>query len=202
MQENNQIHLPSRSQSNKISHLSKTQMANTQHWVTKNPSNNFTFSASLCLLWSTIWFVLMNCGPVHHHAWYCLKVQSPLTSACDYERHAWKCGETEPWDCLIHWRTAEGEVEVHSVDLLTNLVYTPRFSQAFISKAVQGPEVTFIQQGGSLYALGYTRDPRTEVNVRLLLLRLHNVMPSPQQLGIVCQTWEIPQWVRPENAAD
>lgn len=86
--------------------------------------------------------------------------------------------------------------------LLTNLVYTPRFSQAFISKAVQGPEVTFIQQGGSLYALGYTRDPRTEVNVRLLLLRLHNVMPSPQQLGIVCQTWEIPQWVRPENAAD
>lgn len=32
--------------------------------------------------------------------------------------------------------------------LLTNLVYTPRFSQAFLSKAVQGPEVTFIQRGG------------------------------------------------------
>lgn len=50
------------------------------------------------------------------------------------------------------------------------------FSQDFISKAVQGLEGTFLQPGGSLYTLGYTRDLRTEVNV--MFLQLHNVMPS------------------------
>lgn len=51
------------------------------------------------------------------------------------------------------------------------------FSQDFISKAVQGLEGIFTQHGGSLYTLGYTRDLQTEVNVMLLLLQLHNVMP-------------------------
>lgn len=52
------------------------------------------------------------------------------------------------------------------------------FSQGFISKAVQGLEVTCIQLGGTLYTRGYTRDLKTEVNVMLVLLRLLNAMPS------------------------
>lgn len=49
---------------------------------------------------------------------------------------------------------------------------------------MQGLEGAFIQHRGTLYTLGYTRDPKTGLNVMLLLLllllllRLHNVMPS------------------------
>lgn len=52
------------------------------------------------------------------------------------------------------------------------------FSQGFISKAVQSLEVTFIQRGGTLHTSGYTSQLRAWVNVMLLLLQLHNVMPS------------------------
>lgn len=32
--------------------------------------------------------------PFHHDTWCCLQAQTLLTSACDYNRHAWKCGAT------------------------------------------------------------------------------------------------------------
>lgn len=64
--------------------------------------------------------------------------------------------------------------------LLTNAVYTLLFLQDFISKAKQGLDGAFIQHRGTLYTLGYPRGLRTEENVMLLLLlQLHNVIPSP-----------------------
>lgn len=46
----------------------------------------------------------------------CLKAQTPLTSVSDYNRHAWKCGATQPWNSLLYWKSREGEVKVRSAN--------------------------------------------------------------------------------------
>lgn len=81
--------------------------------------------------------------------------------------------------------------------MLTNVLHPLLFLRIFISKAVQGLDYTFIQWGGTLYTVGYSRDLKTEVNAMLLLLWLQNVMLLlQQQLCPVCQTCENPQQLK------
>lgn len=58
------------------------------------------------------------------------------------------------------------------------------FSQDFISKAVQRLEGTFIQCGGPLYTAGHTREVRTTVTGKLLLLWFHAAAALPSFSGL------------------